>query len=299
VTKQLLSHFDREGIIWRCHAPSSQKLLLLALNSFVDGEGKCYPGVERLAQMMGASTATVKRAIRELESEGIINRQSRRAGGKQTSNLYTVDFGKISSSFCTPEVSAAQNEPRSAAQNEPRSAAQNDPRSIQGLTVQGLTVQNSSSADRDRNLGGPKPTPFFESSRTVRRIEHVQSIPRWDINAPWPDDEQRKAFDGWLRRKYKAKHDPARYAATIVSATAKGQPSVDWEEFSAHPQSMEQQDRQTEVLKQWGDRQDWENFPLLAEWQAKCEEIGWLEFTNLGGRFSPHHRFADWHRGLE
>jgi hypothetical protein len=138
----MLSHFDREGIIWRCHAPPSQKLLMLALNSFVDGEGKCYPGVERLAQMMGASTATVKRAIRELESGGVINRQSRRAGGKQTSNLYTVDFGKISSSFCTPEVSAAQNEPRSAAQNEPRSAAHFDPRSIQGLTVQGLTVQD-------------------------------------------------------------------------------------------------------------------------------------------------------------
>jgi len=54
-----------------------------------------------------------------------------------------------------------------------------------------------------------------------------------------------------------------------------------------------------EILKTWGDRQDWENFPLLAEWQAKCEEIGWVEFTNLGGRYSPQHRFADWHRGTK
>lgn len=164
MTKQLLSHFDREGIIWRCNAPPSQKLLMLALNSFVDGEGKCYPGVERLAKMMGASAATVKRAINELEAAGVVKRESRRLGCRQASNLYTVNFEKISSSFCTPEASAGQFEPLNqsklsppAAQNEPRQqlnlhppAAQNEPRSIQSLSIQSLSVQDPPVVPRDR-----------------------------------------------------------------------------------------------------------------------------------------------------
>jgi hypothetical protein len=162
-------------------------------------------------------------------------------------------------------------------------------------------VNTSSSSDRDRGLGEKplktvEPFPAFDSRRTVRRIEHVQTIPRWDINAPWTDDEERKRFDAWLRLKYATKNDPPRYAASIVGKVAKGEPSVDWEDFCTKPQAAISQSREAEVLKEWGDRQDWENFPLLADWAARCESMGWLEFGNVGGRYSAHHYFSDWWR---
>ncbi|NJL83564.1 MAG: helix-turn-helix domain-containing protein [Chloroflexaceae bacterium] len=301
---QMLKHFDRESLIWASQVPPTEKLLLLALNSFVDGMGKCWPGRDRLAQMMGCGLATVKRAVQSLESKQILSREARRANGRQTSNLYTVNFEIIRGSYCTPETPGAHIEPQPGAHIEPQPGAHIEPRSIQGLTIQDLTIQSSSSSDRDRVLGEkpPKkvePFPVFDSHKTVRRIEMVQTIPRWDVNAPWSDDEERKRFDDWLRVKYAAKHDPPRYAAVIVGKVAKGQPSVDWEEFQSKPQAAIAQSREADVLAQWGDRQDWENFPLLDDWRQRCDQMGWLNFCNLGNRRnSAHDRFTRWIRGI-
>lgn len=150
------------------------------------------------------------------------------------------------------------------------------------------------SAPSDRSItsteAAVKTDRFFGATNVVRRIEHVASKPRWDANAPWNDDTQRKQFDDWLRLKYSDKKDPARYAQVIVSATAKGEPSVDWEEFKSSSSS----NSEVAILADWGKRQDWENFPLLQDWTQKHAEMGVNAFVNLGGRYSPQHRFSDW-----
>jgi DNA-binding MarR family transcriptional regulator len=270
-------------------------------------QGHCWEGIKAIALHCCMDQKTASAKLMALESYGLLQVE-RRTGQTNLISLTPSAAWKEPHPKTTPPKNGSTPHPKTdrgviqkRIDTPPKNGSGGDPKTDhKGTPIKVLPLresqEGSSSADRDRSLGGPKPTPFFESSRTVRRIEHVQTIPRWDANAPWADDEQRKAFDDWLRRKYSTKHDPARYAATIVGATAKGQPSVDWEEFSAHPQAMEQQDRETEVLKQWGDRQDWENFPLLADWSARCKSMGWVEFGNLGGRYSPQCNFAEWWR---
>ena len=84
----MLRHFEREKLIW----DSSEKFILLALNSFVDGEGKCFPGQSRLAQMTGLSKRTVIRTIDTLEQKHILSRRRRAHGyhGRTTNEYSTI-----------------------------------------------------------------------------------------------------------------------------------------------------------------------------------------------------------------
>lgn len=53
--------------------------------------GSCWPGVKTIASDLGLSCSTVKRALKELERTGWIQRQPRyRENGSSTSNLYTI-----------------------------------------------------------------------------------------------------------------------------------------------------------------------------------------------------------------
>ena len=54
-------------------------------------EGKCWPGVKRIASDLHLSRRTAQRALADLEQAGYIKRDERfRENGSRTSNLYTV-----------------------------------------------------------------------------------------------------------------------------------------------------------------------------------------------------------------
>lgn len=54
-------------------------------------EGKCWPGVKRIASDLHLSRRTAQRALADLERAGYIKRDERfRENGSRTSNLYTV-----------------------------------------------------------------------------------------------------------------------------------------------------------------------------------------------------------------
>ena len=56
-----------------------------------DAEGKCWPGVKRIAFDLHLSRRTAQRALADLESAGYVKRDERfRENGSRTSNLYTV-----------------------------------------------------------------------------------------------------------------------------------------------------------------------------------------------------------------
>ena len=69
----------------------NQKSVLLSLANFADDKGFCWPSHATIAQQAGCSTATVKRALVQLEERGYIAHEHRsRPGRGQTSNCYTL-----------------------------------------------------------------------------------------------------------------------------------------------------------------------------------------------------------------
>lgn len=88
-------HHEREGIIWSFPGKSSEKIILLALNTYVDAEGFCHPGVETIGKMVGMSRSAVFRNLKILEGIGILYKEEIYLDGRQTSNDYVVNFRKI------------------------------------------------------------------------------------------------------------------------------------------------------------------------------------------------------------
>lgn len=65
--------------------------VLLALATFTDLQGRCFPRRAQVAALAGCSEKTVTRALAELEGRGLLTREERRrADGGRTSDLYTL-----------------------------------------------------------------------------------------------------------------------------------------------------------------------------------------------------------------
>ena len=68
---------------------------MVGLIVFASETGECWPRVSTLAEVIGCSERTAKRALRKLEAEGWIIRQRRyRKGGGQRSSLYRLNMSK-------------------------------------------------------------------------------------------------------------------------------------------------------------------------------------------------------------
>ena len=92
----MLNHYERERLIWRSALPASEKLLALALNSFVDGSGECFPGQERLSEMCGATPRTIRNLCKSLETKGVIVRVHRyKNDGTRNSDRYKLIFSAL------------------------------------------------------------------------------------------------------------------------------------------------------------------------------------------------------------
>ena len=89
------AHHEREGIIWKFPGKSSEKIILLSLNTYVDAEGFCHPGVETIGEMVGMSRSAVFRNLKILEGMGVLYKEEIYLEGRQTSNDYVVNFRRI------------------------------------------------------------------------------------------------------------------------------------------------------------------------------------------------------------
>lgn len=91
-----LPSYKREEIIWHSPLSKDEKYTLLALNSFVNRNGECWPGNRKLSAMMSVPVSTLKRYMTSLEEKGIIVRRRRfRADGGETSSKKRIDFDAI------------------------------------------------------------------------------------------------------------------------------------------------------------------------------------------------------------
>ena len=67
------------------------RTVYMYLRDRADAEGKCWPGVKRIASDLHLSRRTAQRALADLEQAGYIRRDERfRENGSRTSNLYTI-----------------------------------------------------------------------------------------------------------------------------------------------------------------------------------------------------------------
>lgn len=68
-----------------------EKMLFIALKRFADSDNKCFPSLQKLAQITGMSKKYVIQKLKALEEKGIIKSESRfRSDGGYSSNLYTI-----------------------------------------------------------------------------------------------------------------------------------------------------------------------------------------------------------------
>lgn len=67
----------------------ARKFLLVALANYADENNSCFPGQDKLAHDVGVSVSTIRRALKELESDGFIVRERRyREDGFRSSDRY-------------------------------------------------------------------------------------------------------------------------------------------------------------------------------------------------------------------
>ena len=84
-----MSYFDT--IYADSSMPHRAKAVYMYLQDRMNGQRQCWPGIPRIAGDLRLSETTVKRALRELERSGYIQRKQRkRENGSWTSNLYLL-----------------------------------------------------------------------------------------------------------------------------------------------------------------------------------------------------------------
>jgi DNA-binding Lrp family transcriptional regulator len=97
---------------WELDLPTTQKFVLVALSDMADETFSCFPGQERLATMIGASVATVRRALATLEEHGLISRtQRRREDGYRTSDRFKLHVGRSPRKLSGDILTAQQEAP--------------------------------------------------------------------------------------------------------------------------------------------------------------------------------------------
>jgi len=60
----------------------------VALKSYADADGVCWPSVSMIAQRCGASKSTAERFLRQIIAQGLVQRERRNLGTGRISNLY-------------------------------------------------------------------------------------------------------------------------------------------------------------------------------------------------------------------
>lgn len=71
--------------------PPRARMVYMYLRDRANKDGSCWPAVKTIARDLKLSRSTVKRALRDLEQTGYLEKQKRyRKNGSCTSNLYTL-----------------------------------------------------------------------------------------------------------------------------------------------------------------------------------------------------------------
>ena len=260
---EALTFHRREQLIWESNRSPTEKLILLALNQFVDCLGQCYPGCETIAKMTGFSARSVQRVIRGLEASGIIHTQNRKreSGNGQKSNLYAIKFALLATTEDhppgdrgSPDLSIRtihidlSNDPLRSPDRSGGEASENPLRSTEPepdpeppaldpasplFSGVDLPVRRSPGAVT-ANVPPPPPAekPTFDPFAR-RGMPQVIAV-RAQFQGPWGEGytPELEAFEAWLATtKAHGKRDPAAWIAAVVDGIGKGGSRALWQEF--------------------------------------------------------------------
>lgn len=158
-----MKHYDREKFIWESNLPAYERLMLLALNSHIGGDGTspCWPSHKTLADETGMSKSTVIRTLSKLQEKGLVLTSHRaKETNQQTSNSYKVSFERLTE-FKRPNGGSRQTPP-GVADRHPPSVRQTPPQ-CQSDTPGGSRVTHElSNRNYQKNylLNDPPVDPF-------------------------------------------------------------------------------------------------------------------------------------------
>jgi DNA-binding Lrp family transcriptional regulator len=115
---------------WQQPVTGNAKLVLLALADECRGtDGLCWPGLKRVAEMVGVEQRTVRRAVEQLEEAGLLLRETRRReDGSQTTNLIRLAISPTPPDAAVRGGEDAAVRPR-AVEEEPEKASPSSPES--------------------------------------------------------------------------------------------------------------------------------------------------------------------------
>lgn len=80
------------GNIYREEIPSRAKIVYMYLKDRSNADGECWPAIKTIAKDTSLSVSTVKRAIDDLVSCGLLRKELRyRGNGSNSSNRYFLN----------------------------------------------------------------------------------------------------------------------------------------------------------------------------------------------------------------
>lgn len=178
-----LPSYKREEIIWDSPLTKDEKYTLLALNTFVDGNGECWPGNRRLSKMMSVPVSTMKRYISSLEEKGVVTRKRRyRKDGGETSSGKRIDFEAIAALTPSPPVSHPQltSEPGGVSTSEPPPSPPVSHQELSNRIHSERTYSSTTRAKPRKEGGGSELAPLLDSEGI-----NAKEIAEWLCSEYW------------------------------------------------------------------------------------------------------------------
>ena len=164
---------------WQQPLPTTSKFVLLALADAADEVGICWPSIATIAELCTLTPRTVSRALRELNSVGLIQSQSRHRGdGSTTSNRYYLNLvggDPVSGASATEAPQEGRQDRRGpVTEGPPRSTTRtiNDPTPPRSTAPE---VAEVSGGDL-RKLIYPNAFSKAECAESARRLEKFPTI---------------------------------------------------------------------------------------------------------------------------
>jgi hypothetical protein len=112
--------WEAEGWAWELDIPTNEKIVLLALANWANGDGFCYPGQQSIAKRASVSERTVRTLLDRLIERGYVQRSRRSdASGRRMTDGYQLVRNP------TPPLPANQDTPttgKSGGDNRQRSS---------------------------------------------------------------------------------------------------------------------------------------------------------------------------------
>lgn len=158
-----------EAMAWASKAKTRNtvtKLVLLMLANYADDEHSAFPSYAHLADLCECTERTVKRAIKELQDQGLLEVQRRFKDGRQTANRYVIQVGSL----------GVTNMP---------------PSGVTNMTPSGVTKTTPYTVTRIQSEGNNNHRPA--------KGDYPESFQTWWRSYPRRDGSKAKAYDLWRK----------------------------------------------------------------------------------------------------